>query len=34
MLDHIYHMTLKYICKCVFGVKMSRFYNKYAATLL
>ena len=26
MLDSIYHMTLKLIKSCIFGVKMSRFY--------
>ena len=33
MLDSIYHMTLKYFCNRVFGVKISRFYHKYAKLL-
>ena len=33
MLDSIYHMTLKYFCNRVFGVKTSKFCHKYARLL-
>ena len=33
MLDSIYHMTLKYFCNRVFGVKTSIFCHKYATLL-
>ena len=33
MLDSIYHMTLKYINYCIFGVQTSRFCHKYVKLL-
>ena len=33
MLGFIYHMTLKYFCNHVFGLKTSRFCHKYVTLL-